>query len=49
MKQRGYLNLDLGGFLVAVLIVGAILGGAMYAFAGWAWPHVKQLIIWSLT
>jgi len=47
-NQYGYIDLDFGAIFVALIIFGAILGIGGYKFAAWVWPHIKQLILWSL-
>lgn len=43
-KQRGYINLDLTGFIVGLVVVSAIAGAAVWSLAEWAWPYIKVAI-----
>lgn len=40
-SQSGYYNLDMTGVLIAMLIVGIILGIAVWELLKWLWPFVK--------
>lgn len=44
MKQRGYVNLNLGGLFIGLLIVGIVAGIALTMLARWLWPLLKALI-----
>jgi hypothetical protein len=43
-NEKGYYNLDLTSFFVALILCGVIVGIALTAFVGWAWPYVKAFI-----
>ena len=44
MKQRGYFNMDMTGFFIACLIVGAAIGIAIAYLVPWLWSFIKPLI-----
>ena len=44
MKQRGYMNLDFGGLIIGLLIVGIVAGIALTMLARWLWPILKAFI-----
>ena len=44
MKQRGYYNMDMTGFLIACVIVGAVIGVALAYLVPWLWSFIKPLI-----
>lgn len=43
-KQRGYLNLNLGGFFAFLLCAGVAIGIGIAFVAPWAWGLIKPLI-----
>lgn len=43
-KQGGYFNIDFGGAIIGMGIIGAIAGAVIFAAASWAWPYVKSFI-----
>lgn len=47
-NQDGYINLDLGGVLIAAIVVGTVVGVVFSALAylvlPWAWELLKPLI-----
>lgn len=48
-KERGWIDVDFGAVFVALIFVGAVFGITGYMLAAWAWPYIKQMILWSLT
>ena len=44
MKQRGYFDLNVTGFIVGCLIVGAAIGIAIAYLVPWLWSFIKPLI-----
>ena len=43
-KQRGYYDLNVGGFIIACLIVGAFFGIVIAYLVPWLWSFIKPLI-----
>jgi len=43
-KQRGYFNIDFGGAIIGMGIIGVVVGAALFAAASWGWPYVKSFI-----
>ena len=43
-EQRGYIDLDLGGFFLAIFILGAACGGVLFFALPWLWGLVKPLL-----
>lgn len=48
-KQTGFIDIDFTAVFITLIIVGAVLGIVGYKAFTWAWPHIKQFILWSLT
>ena len=48
MKQRGYFDFNFGGFIIGLLIVGAVFGAVLAYGVPWLWDFIKP-IIHSLT
>ena len=44
MKQRGYYDLNVTGFIIVCLIVGAAIGIAIAYLVPWLWSFIKPLI-----
>ena len=44
MKQRGFYDLNVTGFLIACLIVGVAIGIAIAYLVPWLWSFIKPLI-----
>ena len=44
MKQRGYYDLNVTGFIICCLIVGAAIGIAIAYLVPWLWSFIKPLI-----
>ena len=44
MKQRGYYDLNVGGFIIGCLIVGAAIGIGVAYLVPWLWSFIKPLI-----
>ena len=44
MKQRGYYDLNVTGFIIGCLIVGAAIGIAIAYLVPWLWSFIKPLI-----
>ena len=47
-RQRGYINLDLDGLMIGMIVVGAALGIVVAALAFWlgpiAWDWLRPMI-----
>jgi len=43
-NEKGYYNIDLTGFFIALILGGVIAGIVLTKFVGWAWPYVKAFI-----
>lgn len=44
MKQRGYYDLNVTGFIIGCLIVGVAIGIAIAYLVPWLWSFIKPLI-----
>ena len=44
MKQRGFYDLNVTGFIIGCLIVGAAIGVAIAYLVPWLWSFIKPLI-----
>lgn len=44
MRERGYIDLDFTGVFVAIFVVGAAFGGALFIGLPWLWRLVKPLL-----
>ena len=44
MKQRGYFDFNMTGFIIGCLIVGAAIGIAIAYLVPWLWSFIKPLI-----
>ena len=44
MKQRGYYDLNVTGFIIGCLVVGAAIGIALAYLVPWLWSFKKPLI-----
>lgn len=42
MRERGYIDLNLGGLFAGILIVGAVIGALLFWVAGAVWPWLKS-------
>lgn len=40
-KQHGYYSFDITGALIIMLIVGIVIGVAVWELLKWLWPFVK--------
>ena len=43
-NQNGYIDIDLGAIFAGCLVIGAVLGIAVWPVIGWVWPYVKAFI-----
>ena len=44
MKQRGFYDLNVTGFIIGCLIAGAVIGVALAHLVPWLWSFIKPLI-----
>ena len=44
MKQRGFYNLNVTGFIVGCLIVGIAIGVVIAYLVPWLWSFIRPLI-----
>ena len=44
MKQRGYFDFNVTGFIIGCLIVGAAIGIGVAYLVPWLWSFIKPLI-----
>lgn len=42
--QKGFMNLDLGGFMAGLLIAGVVIGVVLAEAIPWLWSYIKPII-----
>ena len=42
MRERGYMNLNLGGLIVGLMVAGAVAVALLYWAVGAVWPWLKS-------